>query len=137
MWGARFPGSSPFFATHSLHAPSAFFGRPFGPLCADETATLTFKSKGGNPFPVNFTPSHFEAFVTSGNLVYHMTKDSSRKRLIQTLEEAKNVKSPDYLLLATPFESVADLERFTRRHASGLEQQTTRCIAKSDAFIAK
>ena len=73
--------------------------------------------------------------MTSGNLVYHMSKDSSRQRLIQTLEEAKCVTAPDYLLLATPFDTVADLKGFTQNHASGLEQQTTRSIAKSPAFM--
>ena len=134
LWGAL-PASSFVPALHSLRI-AFVLRRPFGPLCADETVTLTFKSKGGNPFPVNFTPSRFEVYVSTRS-VFHMTKDGSRKREVLTLEEAKSVKSPDYLLLATPFESVADLERFTRRHASGLEQQTTRCIAKSDAFIAK
>jgi len=64
-----------------------------------------------------------------------MTKDGSRVRKVYTLDEAASVKPPDYLLLATPFDTVADLEGFSRNHASGLGQQTTRSIAKDPAFI--
>lgn len=93
------------------------------------------RSKGGNASPSTFTPSRFQAFVSSGIFVFHVTKDGGRKRLIQTLDEAKCVIAPDYLLLATPFDTVADLDGFTRDHASGLEQQTTCSIAKDPAFI--
>lgn len=64
-----------------------------------------------------------------------MTKDGSRKREIRTLDEARSVDPPDYLLLATPFDTVADLEGFSRNQASGLEQQTTRSIAYSPVFL--
>ena len=112
-------------------APLALFRRP---LSAEETVTLTFKSKGGNPFPMTFTPKRFEAFVSKGRTVMQMTKDGSRKRGIVTLEEAKSVAPPDYLLLSTPFDTVADLESFTRNHGSGLEQQTNRSIANNPAL---
>lgn len=104
--------------------------------CAEETVTLTFKSKGGNPFPVKFTPSRFEAYVLSGRrTIFHMTKGGSRKGEVLTLDEAMSVVAPDYLLLATPFDTMADLDGFTRHHASGLEQQTTRSIAKNPEFL--
>jgi len=102
---------------------------------AEESITLTMKSRGGNAFLSTFTPNRFQSFVSGGNLVYHMTKDGSHKRLVQTLDEAKSVVAPDYLLLATPFDTVADLEGFSRNHASGLEQQTTRSIATNSDFI--
>ena len=66
-----------------------------------------------------------------------MTKDGSRTRLIRTLEDAKSVVPPDHLLLTMPPDTAADLEGFMRNHASGLEQQTTRSIAKSPYFIAQ
>ena len=109
----------------------------FSILSADEAVTLTFKSKGGNPFPVTFTPSDFKTYVSVGRTVFHMTKDRSRKREIRTLDEAKSVAPPDYLMLATPFDMVADLEGFTRNHASGLEQQTTRSISICPVFLEK
>lgn len=104
-------------------------------LHTEETVTLTFKSKGGNPFPVKFTPSRFEVYVLSGRTIFHMTKDGSRKGEVLTLDEAKSVVAPDYLLLATPFDTMADLDGFTRNHASGLEQQTTRSIANNPEFL--
>ena len=96
---------------------------------------MTFKSKGGNPFPVDFTASDFRTYVSTSRSVFHMTKDGSRKGEVRTLARAKSVKPPDYLLLATPFDTVADLDGFTRNHASGLEQQTTRSIAKNPEFL--
>jgi hypothetical protein len=87
---------------------------------------------------MTFTASEFKEFAMAmGRAVFHMTKDGSRKRGIKTLEEATSVAPPDFLLLATPFDTVADLEGFTRNHASGLEQQTMRSIANNPAFIDK
>lgn len=96
---------------------------------------MTFKSKGGNPFPVDFTASDFRTYVSTSRSVFHMTKDGCRKGEVRTLAKAKSILPPDYLLLATPFDTVADLEGFARNHASGLEQQTTRSIAMDPALI--
>lgn len=118
-----------FRGRYSLHTLSA---SPHS-LRADEV-TLTFKSKGGNPFPMTFTPADFKAWVLAGRDVFQMSKEGSRKRGILTLEEAQRVAPPDYLLLATSSDTAADLEGFMRNHASGLEQQATRSIAKSPDF---